>query len=175
MRNEAFLIAGAAAALMATACDKASNITGPEVAYAKPAFNLAAGSHTVTQDDPWLIATENPCNGEQVIGNGSTHIVMGSQFDNTGGLHVSIERSSSGSGVGDVSGPGYTVSEQTTNSDKSLLVPEQFTWFDEDRLLINAPKSVDNFIMHVVWKVAITPPDFVPTISPNQFFMECVG
>ena len=77
--------------------------------------------------------------------------------------------------MGAVSGPGYTVSEQTTDSERDLPNPQQFTLFDEERLLINAPKSVDNFILHVVWKIEISPPDFVPTISPNQFFVECVG
>ena len=56
MRNEAFLIAGAAAVLMATACDKASSITGPEVAYAKPAFDL--GSGPIALDVPYTFREE---------------------------------------------------------------------------------------------------------------------
>ncbi|PYO06436.1 MAG: hypothetical protein DMD30_12660 [Gemmatimonadetes bacterium] len=177
MRNEAFLIAGAAAALMATACDKASNITGPEVAYAKPAFNLAAGSHTVTQDDPWLIATENPCNGEQVIGN----VVFGSSVDNSGGssdplsggFHVSISFSSHGSGTGAPSLLAYKINDQTNESDQDPEGPQATEVFEE-QLLVNAAKSELNYIRHTLFKITFNA-EGIPTAFFDNSFTKCAG
>src|SRR5438552_17020406 len=95
MRNEAFLIAGAVAALMATACDKASSITGPEAPYAKRADALTR--HT-EQDVPCddIPAMIDPCNkDETTFTGGSTPFVVGSAF-NPSGTHLSMPARSRG-------------------------------------------------------------------------------
>src|SRR5438552_10286207 len=155
MRNEAFLIAGAAAALMAVACDKASSITGPEVADAEPRF--AIGSQINEQDIPWTIDEENPCNHDVVSTTGSTHLVWYSRDDNSGGvdnvtsagMHLSISMSSHGSGMGAPSLLAYKINDQNTESDQDPEGP-QATELMEEQLLVNAAKSELNYIRHTV-------------------------
>ena len=172
MRNEAFLIAGAVAALMATACDKASSITGPEAPYAKRADALT--SHTSTQDIPWDIAMDDPCNGDFVtVTGGSTHFVFGSTF-NTSGIHLSMSVSSRGTGTGlPPDSFVYKVSDQTNDSVQEPVGP-QFTMLDEERFLILAPKSEDNYIFHMVFKLTMNA-NGMPTASVDRSFTECVG
>src|SRR5438552_15476026 len=140
MRNEAFLIAGAVAALMATACDKASSITGPEAPYGKRADALT--SHT-EQDVPWddIPAMIDPCNKDEItFTGGSTHFVFGSTF-NTSGIHLSMSVSSRGTGTGlPPDSFVYKVSDQTNDSVQEPVGP-QFTMLDEASFLILAPKS----------------------------------
>ncbi len=172
MRKEAFLIAGAAVALMAVACDKASSITGPEAPYAKRADALT--SHISEQDVPWDIVVTDPCNGDVVtITGGSTHFVFGSTF-NINGIHLSMSVSSRGTGTGRP--PDffvYKVSDQTNDSEQEPVGP-QFTMLDEERFLILAPKSADNYIMHMVFKLTVNA-NGIPTASFERSFTECVG
>ena len=174
MRNETFLIAGAVAALMATACDKVSSITGPEVPYAKRADALT--SHTSTQDLPWdgPPVVPDPCNSDVVtITDGSTHFVFGST-SNINGIHLSISASSRGTGTGvEPDFLVYKVSDQTNDSFQDP-VGLQSTLLDEERFLILAPQSVDNYIMHMVFKLTVNP-NGDPTASFDHSFTECVG
>lgn len=173
MRHERFLIAGAAVALMAAACDNGSSITSPEAAYPTPAFD-ALGSHTVTQDFPWAVVELNPCNNDMVTISGSTHIVSGEQFDNSGGMHLSVSFSSRGSGVGlPPAMLAYTVSEQTTDSQQD---PEgdQSSQLLEQRLLVRAPKPSLNYLRHTVFKLTRNAAG-VPTATFERSFTKCGG
>lgn len=172
MRHERLVIAGAAVAMIAAACDNASSITSPEAAYPRPAFD-ALGSHTVTQDFPWAGEERNPCNNDMVTITGSTHIVFGSQFDNSGGIHLSVHLSSRGSGVGVPSTLAYTVSEQTTDSQQD---PEgdQSTQLFEERLLVRAPKPALNYLRHTVFKLTRNASG-VPTAFFERSFTKCAG
>src|SRR5438876_12009256 len=110
MRNEGFLIAGAAAALMATACDNASSITGPQLAPpGKPAADVVSDRFN-EQDIPFGFVDVNPCTGEAVALNGSMHVMMETLFDEGGGFHVSASFSFKATGVG-LSGIAYTASD----------------------------------------------------------------
>jgi len=181
MRNEAFLIAGAAATLMATACDKASNITGPEVADAQPRF--AIGSQINEQDIPWTIDEPNPCltPPDVVTTTGSTHLVWYSRDDNSGGvgnvtsagMHLSISMSSHGSGVGAPSLLAYKINDQNTESDQDPDGP-QATVLMEEQLLVNAAKSELNYIRHTVFKITFNAAG-IPTAFVDNTFTKCAG
>jgi hypothetical protein len=174
MRHETLLIAGAALVLTATACDKASSITGPEAPYAKRADALT--SQISGLDVPWDIPMVDPCNGDEVtITGGSTHFVFGGTYsDNTGGVHISMKVSSRGTGVG--LPPNffvYKVSDQFNESVQNPVGP-QFTWLDEERFLILAEKSEDNYILHTVFKLTMNA-NGIPTVYFDRAFTECVG
>jgi len=170
MRNEAFLIAGAAATLMATACDKASSITGPEVAYAKPAFDL--GSGLIALDVPWPIAETNPCNGDDVEGQGKTHIVFNSTLDASGGTHFTFNITHSGSGVGLTSGLTYRLVDNTT---LSIQDPDPtISYKEEHQFVMVAPKPAVNYIQHVLIKFTFNAND-MPTADVTWMFNKCDG
>jgi hypothetical protein len=178
MRHERFLIAGAAVALMAVACDNATSITGPDAPTALRADVLR--DHEVTQDFPWTSPEENPCNGDAVAVTGSTHIVFTSMFNSTGGsfddganLHWSVNMSSRGSGVGAPSLINYTVSEQTTDSQQD---PEgdQSTQLLEERLLVKASNPRMNYLRHTLFKLTINA-NGVPTAWFDRSFNKCDG
>src|SRR5439155_7613376 len=179
MRNEAFLIAGAAAALMATACDKASSITGPEVADSQPRF--AIGSHITEQDIPWTMDEENPCNHDVVATTGTTHVVFGSSVDNSGGssdplsggFHVSISFSSHGSGTGAASLLAYKINDQTNEPDQDPEGPQATEVFEE-QLLVNAAKSELNYIRHTLFKITFNA-EGIPTAFFDNSFTKCAG
>jgi hypothetical protein len=169
MRNEAFLIAGAAAALMAAACDKASSITGPEVAYAKPAFDL--GSGPIALDVLWPILQTNPCNGETVEGQGKTHIVDNSSLDASGGVHNTFNISHSGSGVGLVTGSNYRVVDNTTTSFQD---PDPtMSYKEEHQFVMVAPKPAVNYVQHVLIKFTFNANG--PTADVTWMFNKCDG
>jgi hypothetical protein len=171
MRHETFLIAGAAAALMATACDKASSITGPEAAYAKPAFDLASGP--IALDVPWVVDETNPCNDDEVTGQGKTHIVFSSTLDASGGKHDTFDISDSGSGVGLPSGSNYRVVDKTitSNQDPDGL---QVTYKEEHQIVMAAPNPAINYTRHVLIKLTFNA-DGVPTADVAWMFNKCGG
>jgi len=172
MRHETFLIAGAAAALMATACRKATSITGPDAPNALRADVLH--EHDVVQDFPWATPEENPCNDDMVAVTGSTHVVFSSTFDNSGGIHWSEHFSSRGTGVGaPPSSLNYTVSEQTTDSQQD---PEgdQSTQLYEERLLVKASNPRMNYLRHTLFKLTINA-NGVPTAFFDRSFNKCDG
>ena len=175
MRHETFLIAGAAAALMATACDKVSSITGPEVADARPKF--AIGSIINEWDMAWTIDEPNPCITtipvEVVATTGSTHLVLYDRFDNSYGVHHSLSMSSHGSGVGAPSLVPYKISDQNTESDQDPEGP-QATELMEEQLLVNAAKSELNYIRHTVIKVTFNAAG-IPTATVDNTFTKCAG
>jgi hypothetical protein len=171
MRNETFLIAGATAVLMATACDKASSITGPDNAYLKTAFDLQSGP--IALDVPWPVAETNPCSDDEVTGQGKTHIVFNSTLDASGGRHDTFNITHSGSGVGLPSGSNYHVVDNTTQSNQDPDGP-QVTYKEEHQIVMAAPKPAVNYTRHVLIKFTINA-DGVPTADIAWMFNKCGG
>ena len=167
MKSKTLLIAGAATALMAIACDKGTSITSPDLATTQPKFAI------VTQDFPWSRDEPNPCNGDVVSTTGSSHIVFGSTLDNSGGTHLTFSISSRGSGVGAPSLMPYTINDQTSESDQDPDGPQVTDHFEE-RLLVSAPKSALNYIRHTVFKITVNA-DGVPTALFDNTWTKCAG
>jgi hypothetical protein len=178
MRHESFLIAGAAVALMAAACDNASSITGPDGAYPRPAFDLVsvvedAANTTTALDVPWAVVETNPCNGDEVATQGKTHIVFKSSLDASGGTHNTFDISSSGSGVGVPSMVNYRVSDRTTTSTQD---PDglQSSYKEEHQLVMAAPKPALTYVRHVLIKLTFNAAG-VPTATIDDSFTRCAG
>jgi hypothetical protein len=58
---------------------------------------------------PFTFSFTNPCTGEEVTGEGTSHIVGNYTNDGRGGFHLNQSTSGSGTGVGSTSGATYTV------------------------------------------------------------------
>jgi hypothetical protein len=180
------LIAGAAVAMMAAACDYASSITSPEAAYPKPAFDLesvtddAAGESVIDDaagttelDLPWVVTETNPCNGDEVATQGKTHVVFNSTLDASGGTHNSFKISWSGSGVGVPSMSNYRVTDKTTQSIQDPDGP-QVSYQEEHQLVLAAPKPALSYIRHVLIKFTFNGRG-VPTAAIDNLFTKCGG
>ncbi|MFL5487172.1 MAG: hypothetical protein ACJ8AJ_01690 [Gemmatimonadaceae bacterium] len=171
MKLQTIFIAGTALVLPATACDPASSITGPKVADAKPSFAAVSETEQV-QDVPWGLTEINPCNGAPVTSDGTVHTVTAVTFDNSGGVHLSNQYDFRGSGVGPP--PlllAYTVNDQFTSS---LQIPEDnFSWLEEQRVLVKAPKPELNYIRHMVFKWTFA--NGATTVMFDRFFTKCAG
>lgn len=173
MRRQTLVFTGAAAALLISACDKGPSITGPQNGSAgQPAFS-AIVSKTNEQDVPWADVEQNPCNNDMVTIQGSTHFLFDFVFDDNGGYHISTRSNSRGTGVGFPSTQTYKVKKEFTYSEQNPE-GEQFTIRQEERLLILAPKSVDNYIRHMVFKLTLNA-NGVPTASFERSYTKCAG
>lgn len=173
MRRQTIVFAGAAAALLIAACDKAPSITGPQNGpAAQPAFD-ATVSKTNEQDVPWAVVEQNPCNGDEVTAQGSTHYLFDFVFDDTGGYHIYTRVNSRGTGIGVPSTYTYKVSDLFTYSEQNPEGP-QFTISQEQQVLMLAPKSADNYIRHMVFKLTNNA-NGLPTADFERSWTECRG
>ena len=165
------MIAGAALVLMATACNDASSITGPEVAHAKPAFDL--GSGPIALDVPWGFVETNPCIPPEVVETqGKTHIVVNSTGDVINGFHFTYNITHSGSGVGLTSGLTYRLVDNTT---LSIQDPDPtISYKEEHQFVMVAPKPAVNYIQHVLIKFTFNAND-MPTADVTWMFNKCDG
>jgi hypothetical protein len=173
MRRQTLVFTGVAAALLIAACDKAPSITGPQNGLAaQPAFD-AIVSKTNEQDVPWADEETNPCNGDKVTIQGSTHYLFTFVFDDTGGYHLYTRSNSKGTGVGSPSLGTYKASEQFYYSEQNPEGP-QFTVSSEEQMVIMAPKSEDNYIRHTSVKVTNNA-NGLPTATKDTVWTKCVG
>lgn len=172
MRYRVVGLAGAFLALM-TACDQGPSIAGPSMQPATQPANQAIVSKTNEQDVPWAQEEENPCTGDLVTMQGTTHYLFNVVANENGGYHLYTRSNSKGTGLGAPSGYTYKVSEEFAYSEQNPQ-GEQFTLHQVERLLILAPKSVDNYIRHMVFKLTVNA-NGVPTASFERAFTECRG
>jgi hypothetical protein len=159
-------------ALFMVACERAPELTAPTRAPAKPS-SQAIISQTNEKDVPWAIEEQNPCNGDNVVTEGSTHFLMHFGFNDDGTYHIDELSSSKGTGIGVPSLGTYKVSEQFNYSEQNPS-GDQFVVRQEERLLILAPKSADNYIRHMIFKFSADQ-NGVPTVDFESSFTKCVG
>jgi hypothetical protein len=173
MKPRTAAVALASAALSVFACDRATNIAGPQLSPAgQPAFS-AIVSKTNEQDVAWADEHENPCNGDNVIIQGTTHYLFNFVFDDTGGYHLYTRANSKGTGTGVPSLGTYKVSEQFYYKEQNPE-GEQFTVSSVEQLLILAPRSEDNYIRETRVKVTANA-NGVPTATQDTVVTRCVG
>lgn len=170
MRHHTAFAAAAGMALLMTACDRAPEIAGPERA-AKPALD-ALHQTTNEQDIPWADEEQNPCNGDMVTISGVTHFLFVTTLDDGGGYHLSSRTNSTGTGVGTPSLFTYKVKDDFAYSEQTS-VPGT-TIRQEMDLLILAPRSIDNYIKHMIFKLTINALG-IPTASFDNTTTKCVG
>jgi hypothetical protein len=166
-------VALAGAALLVSACDRPSNIAGPErTAAGQPTFS-AIVSKTNEQDVPWVDEHENPCNGDDVVITGTTHYLFNFVFNDDGTYHLYTRANSKGSGIGYPSLGTYKVSENFYYTEQNPS-GEQFTVSSVEQLLVYAPEAEDNYIRHTSVKIG-TNANGVPTATRDTAWSKCVG
>jgi hypothetical protein len=176
MRYRVVGLAGAALALI-TACDQGPSIAGPQMSPSTLHPSAVIQSKTNEMDVEWLDEVQN-CDNEPVFVNGTTHVILTETVDDAGGFHRSWRFISKGSGV-NVTNPLvlYRIDEQTGEMQDEKYPQSTFT--HEERLLVNAPKSEDNFIYHLIVKVVFPastdPGDPQPSVMFDRSYAKCVG
>jgi hypothetical protein len=166
-------ILGSAVALTISlaACDKATTISDPGVVARQPSAD-ALVSQTNERDVPWSDVHQNPCTGDMVTVTGTAHIIFHSVLDDSGGGHISTDTDVRGTGLGFPSGMTYTVKDWFTDSQQTN--GSQFSWRDERDLMVMGARSVDNYIMHFVFKYTQNA-NGVPTVVFDRPTERCVG
>ena len=152
------------------ACDQAPTISGP-ASVASPKAD-AVVSQTNERDFPWADVHQNPCTGDMVTMTGNAHIIFHSVLDGSGGGHISTDTDVRGTGLGFPSGFTYTVKDWFTDSQQTNN--SQFSWRDERDLMVMGPRSIDNYIMHFVFKYTQNA-NGVPTVVMDKPTERCVG
>ncbi len=123
-------------------------------------------------DLPWGDEEYDPCTFDMVTIAGTTHFQFITTFDDGGGFHVQTNFKSMGTGLGAPSLYTYTVKDDLLYS--SQAVNPGATIRQEMDLMILGPRSVDNYIKHMIFKMTINN-NGVPTASFDRSFEKCVG
>lgn len=167
----AALAAGVGMTLLMGACDRATTISDTGFSGRQPTAD-ALVSQTNEQNVPWADAQQNPCTGDYVTIQGVSHFIFHVTADGSGGYHISSDVDSRGTGLGFPSGFTYQVKDWFTDSQQTNGA--QFSWLDERDVQVLGPRSVDNYIMHFVFKLTVNALG-VPTASFEKPTTRCVG
>jgi hypothetical protein len=171
MRAQLYLTGAACAALMACS---AADITGPglEKTSAGRASD-ALTSQTNEQDVPWTWEGTNPCNGEFVAIEGTSHFIMHVTL-NTGGLtpgfHLDNHVVSKGHGF-----DAALIKEYSGMSDEteSFQVPDPTAVeLFESKLQLRGPERGDDYFIHNVFKLTVNA-NGVPTAQFDKTKTRC--
>ena len=172
MKYLSLLSAATAAALLMVACERASNIAGPQnSAPANPSFD-ALHQTSNTFDFPWDNVEPDPCTGDMVTVSGVTHFLVSTTDDGSGGFHLSSRANSTGSGLGAPSGFTYSVKDNFSYMEQDAT-PGSTVRQVED-VLILGPRSIDNYYRHEVFKITINALG-VPTVFFDNTTTKCAG
>jgi hypothetical protein len=171
MRRYSVLATLVVAGLMATSCDRASSIAGPQALNTNPAFAIVF-EKTNEQDVPWDEPVTNPCNGEEVLLSGSSHFLMHTWSDNSLGFHLSTSVTSKGTGLAPLSGDTYKASGET-NYDAMVPDPTATSRFEHQVVAIG-PKQADNFVIHFGAKITFAATG-MPTATYDHITTKCTG
>lgn len=171
MKHLSLVCAATTAALLMVGCDRAP--TGPQSnSLSRPSFD-AIHDTSNEMDVPWGDEEDNPCTGDHVVISGVTHFLFVTTFDDNGGFHVYTRANSSGTGLGYPSLFTYTVKNDTKETLQSLSGGSG-GFSQEMDLQILGPRSVDNYLKHMVFKLQMTPAG-TPTASFDNSYEKCVG
>jgi len=172
MRHVSVVFAGAAAALLMAACDRAPEIAGPQNnSISQPAHD-ALHNTTNEMDLPWTAMDQDSCTGDVVAISGVSHFLLITTDDGSGGFHLSSRVNSTGTGLGAPSGFIYNAKDDFTYSSMSTIPGA--TIRQEEDVMILGPASVDNYIHHMIFKLTIDA-NGVPTASFDRSYTKCVG
>ena len=165
----------AGAALSIVACDRAPDISGPQMSPPSQPASEVIHSKTNEMDILWIDEVEN-CDGDPVIVKGQTHVIMTETVDSNTGFHRSWRFISKGTGFEPTDllmlRP-YKIDE-TTLDGENVNYPET-TLYNEERLLVLAPIGEHNFIYHRMTKVTFPASGDMPTAQFDRSWTKCVG
>lgn len=160
------------AAVLMVGCDRAPNIAGPQGnSLSRPTFD-AFHNTTNEMDVPWADEEDDPCTGDHVTINGTTHFLFVTTFDNSGGAHLVTNDWSSGTGLGVPSLYTYKVKYDLLYNSQSI--PPGGIVHQHMDLMILGPGSVDNYIKHMDFMVKLDT-NGIPTAQMENSFEKCVG
>jgi len=172
MKLLAVVSAATAAVFLMVGCDRAPNIAGPQSnSLSHPSFD-AGHQTTNTMDLPWDTVEPDPCNHDMVTVSGVTHFLFITTDDGSGGFHLSSRVNSTGSGVGFPSGFTYMVKDDFSYMEQDMTPGTTARQVDDAYIL--GPRSVDNYIRHMVFKMTINALG-VPTVTFDNTSTKCVG
>ena len=172
MKRLLVVSAATAAALLMVGCDRAQNIAGPQNnPPTSPAFD-ALHQTTNTLDMPWNTVEPDPCTNDMVTVSGVSHFLLVTTDDGSGGYHLSSRVNSTGSGLGAPSGFTYSVKDNFSYMEQDMTPGTTARQVDDAYIL--GPRSVDNYIRHMVFKMTINALG-VPTVTFDNTSTKCVG
>ena len=166
-----FALAGAAVSMVA--CDRALDISSPQMSAPTRPVGEVIHSKTNEHDFVWVDEVEN-CNGDLVIVEGQTHVIMTETVDSQGGFHRSWRFISKGTGFEALNPFALYKIDETTLDAQSVQYP-QSTFTNEERLLVKAPAGEDNFIYHRITKVTFPANGGPPSAEFDRSWEKCVG
>jgi hypothetical protein len=170
MRLSAMVCLAAAASLIG-GCDSAPNILSPDLASTQPNF-VTLVDQTNEQDVPWVPVPEpNPCNGDEIVINGTSHFVFHTVLESSGGLHLSSHVGSKGEGLG-TSGKQYIITEQFSYMEQNSIPTA--TVLQEQTVVVRGPTPLDSYTRHMVFKLTFTPTG-MPMANFERAFVQCHG
>jgi hypothetical protein len=173
MKYLSIVFAASAATLLIVGCDRASNIAGPQRSPTSRPVSDAIIQRTNEQDVPWSDVEQDPCTGDWVTIQGSTHFLYNTSFDGNTGYHLYTRSNHTGTGTGAPSGYIYKVMDEFFYHENNPTGP-QFEQTQGDDLHILGPKSVDNYIKHMEFKLVMNGVGNV-TASRDRSWTKCVG
>jgi hypothetical protein len=174
MKRLSVVPVAAVAALLMVGCERAPSIAGLEKNLpANPAYD-AFHDTSNEMDVAWPPHEDtNPCTGDLVTIAGSTHFLFVTTFDENGGFHVYTRANSTGTGTGVPSLYTYNVKDETKETLQSNSGGAG-GFSQEQDVTILGPRSVDNYIRHLVFKLQMNA-NGVPTASFTNSYNKCVG
>ena len=166
------VVSAAAAALLLVGCDRAPNIVGPQSnSPSSPSFD-ALHNTTNTMDIPWNTVEPDPCTDDMVTVSGVSHFLLITTDDGSGGFHLSSRVNSTGTGLGAPSGFTYSVKDDFSYMEQDAIPGTTVRQVDDAMIL--GPRSIDNYIRHMVFKITINGQG-VPTVLFDNTSTKCVG
>jgi hypothetical protein len=172
MKHLSVVSVATAATLLMVGCDRAQNIAGPQSnAPPSPSFD-ALHQTSNTMDIPWDSEEADPCTGDMVTISGVTHFLFVTTDDGSGGFHLSSRVNSTGTGLGAPSGFTYNVKDDFSYMEQDMTPGTTARQVDDAYVL--GPRSVDNYIRHMVFKLTINALG-VPTVTFDNSSTKCVG
>jgi hypothetical protein len=129
--------------------------------------------NTNTRDVPWDWTEPNPCNGDMVAIQGTSHFVIMTGFDDAGGFHYSSNVVSKGTGLG-ASGKAYKINEHTKDMDQVPGQTEGYVIREIDQWLVKGPTSADDYTRFAMFKITVTA-NGEPTPIVENSYTKCGG
>jgi hypothetical protein len=123
---------------------------------------------------PFSATIVNSCNGETVTVDGTTHALITTTSDNSGGLQVKVSTIDKGTGVASPSGTQYTFSGENTFQLSSSGKTDRLTATSLMTHVLVSQGGEENLIVRTRFHVAVTPSGNV-TASVDSVQTVCVG
>ena len=168
----ALVSATTVAAVLIVGCDRAPSIAGPQSnSLSRPSLD-AVHNTTNSMDVPWADEEDDPCTGDHVIINGTTHFLFVTTTNENGNAHVMTNDWSDGTGLGVPSLYTYKVMYDLLSDSQSI--PPGGIFHQHVDLKILGPRYIDNYIQSMDFMVKLDA-NGIPTVTRESSSTKCVG